>query len=231
MQKRNSILLMSHDAEFCEYLHRALSLRQWHLSLANGRTELFRKLDDLRPNVLLIDVPDGTSEYQEAWLRAELKFLAGHFSADCLPQKIAVLSSNDCLQAADFEEIVAVFPRGASVGVLQDFFQKAQLSYAEPTLYFLDPVRMKAVFPNGQSANLTPTEYQLLSLFDLTLDQKASRQLILDSVWGTRKVGSKTINVHFNHLRQKLKMGGLDVKYCGENLFRLEKSKEYQSEI
>lgn len=66
-----------------------------------------------------------------------------------------------------------------------------------------------AVFVDGAVCELTFKEYELLKLLMTNAGIVATRELILERVWGTDFEGeSRTIDMHIKTLRQKLKEGG-----------------------
>lgn len=223
MAHQYRLVLLSQDAELGNFLSRAFAARQRKLFWARGRTELFHFMDEKRADVFILDAACSSDS---DLVERELGFLREHFLAEQRPHKTVVLSqAHPMLGRESFSEEVIVFPKMGSLGLLEDFVQKS-LTPDWPSgevVYYLDPVRMTVVFSNGKSTSLTPTEYQLMALFDQTPDSRVSRQFVIEAIWGARRVCSKTLNVHFNHLRRKLRLGGIDVRYCGRNFFCLEK--------
>ncbi|MCD7737193.1 MAG: response regulator transcription factor, partial [Lachnospiraceae bacterium] len=77
----------------------------------------------------------------------------------------------------------------------------------------LDPIYMddekRAVFVDDEPVDLTYKEYELLKLLLLNAGIVASRDMILDRVWGTDFEGeSRTLDMHIKTLRQKLGKAG-----------------------
>ena len=62
----------------------------------------------------------------------------------------------------------------------------------------------KTVTIDGQSANLTRTEFDLLSILLSNRGQVLSRQQLMDSIWEDVIVTDRTIDVHITRLRKKL---------------------------
>jgi len=62
----------------------------------------------------------------------------------------------------------------------------------------------KVVTVDGQSANLTRTEFDLLRLLLSNRGQVLSRQQLMDSIWEDVIVTDRTIDVHVTRLRKKL---------------------------
>lgn len=87
----------------------------------------------------------------------------------------------------------------------------------EERMLRLGPVFMddekRAVYVNDQPCELTYKEYELLKLLLLNAGIVASRDMILDRVWGTDFEGeSRTLDMHIKTLRQKLGPAGTMIR-------------------
>jgi two-component system response regulator RegX3 len=68
----------------------------------------------------------------------------------------------------------------------------------------LDPERHE-VMVRGDTASMTPKEFELLELFLTRKGRLLTRQYLIDEVWGPDYVGdTKTLDVHVKRLRQKI---------------------------
>jgi two-component system, OmpR family, response regulator RegX3 len=68
----------------------------------------------------------------------------------------------------------------------------------------LDPERHEVVV-RGETAAMTPKEFELLELFLTRKGRLLTRQFLIDEVWGPDYVGdTKTLDVHVKRLRQKI---------------------------
>lgn len=77
---------------------------------------------------------------------------------------------------------------------------------------FMDDEK-RAVFVDDQQCELTYKEYELLKLLLLNAGIVASRDMILDRVWGTDFEGeSRTLDMHIKTLRQKLGAAGTMIR-------------------
>ncbi len=77
---------------------------------------------------------------------------------------------------------------------------------------FMDDEK-RAVFVADQPCELTYKEYELLKLLLLNAGIVASRDMILDRVWGTDFEGeSRTLDMHIKTLRQKLGSAGAMIR-------------------
>ena len=77
---------------------------------------------------------------------------------------------------------------------------------------FMDDEK-RTVFVNDEPCELTYKEYELLKLLLLNAGIVASRDMILDRVWGTDFEGeSRTLDMHIKTLRQKLGSAGTMIR-------------------
>jgi DNA-binding response OmpR family regulator len=68
----------------------------------------------------------------------------------------------------------------------------------------IDFVEMRVIC-DGQNLRLTRKEFALLSMLAKSAGRVATRQMLLDNVWGLQYYGdSRTLDVHIRRLRQKL---------------------------
>lgn len=67
----------------------------------------------------------------------------------------------------------------------------------------------------GKEVELTPKEYELLRLFTMNRDEPLSREFIRKSIWKGSQIysWSRVIDVHIQHLRQKIEKDPLDPVY------------------
>lgn len=79
-------------------------------------------------------------------------------------------------------------------------------------ILIIDPQRHK-VYVNGESIELTSTEFRILYLLASKKGWVFTRAQILDYLWGNEKaVLDRTVDVHIRHLRKKLKVAGKFIK-------------------
>ena len=87
---------------------------------------------------------------------------------------------------------------------------------------YLDHER-HTVFVNGENCELTYKEYELLRLLMMHVGIVATRELIMDRVWGTDFEGeSRTLDMHIKTLRQKLGDEGNHIKTVRNVGYRIE---------
>ncbi len=72
----------------------------------------------------------------------------------------------------------------------------------------------KTVTIDGERANLTPTEFEILKLFMQNLGQVFSPKDIYNKVWKEASYGAEnTVAVHIRHLREKIEINPAEPRY------------------
>ena len=74
--------------------------------------------------------------------------------------------------------------------------------------------RTKTVTVEGESVNLTPTEYSILHLLMTNPGKVFSTKLLYESVWQEAALGSEgAVAVHIRHLREKIEINPSEPRY------------------
>lgn len=72
----------------------------------------------------------------------------------------------------------------------------------------------KSVTVDGETVNLTPTEYDVLKFFMENIGKVLSPKDIYKSVWNDNPFGAEnTVTVHIRHLREKIEIAPSDPRY------------------
>ena len=72
----------------------------------------------------------------------------------------------------------------------------------------------KLVLIDGEKANLTPTEFEILKLFMQNPGQVFSPKDIYNKVWKEASYGAEnTVAVHIRHLREKIEINPAEPRY------------------
>lgn len=74
--------------------------------------------------------------------------------------------------------------------------------------------RTKVVTVEGETVNLTPTEYAILKLFMSSPGKVFSTKVLYESVWQEAALGSEgAVAVHIRHLREKIEINPSEPRY------------------
>lgn len=111
--------------------------------------------------------------------------------------------------------------------VLRRFEKAVKSQKEEPDLHIKNLIiseKERTVFQDGEQIELTPKEFSLLVWFVKNPRQVFTRTLLLDEIWGYDFMGdTRTVDIHIQRLRKKLKLGdeivtvfGVGYKYVPE---------------
>ena len=78
----------------------------------------------------------------------------------------------------------------------------------------------------GKVFNLTPKEFRIFNLLNQSFGSPISKEQIIESVWPSTRVGTRTLDVHITNLRRKIAQLGLQIVWTVPNLYTLEICRE-----
>ena len=206
--KKASVLVVDDDVRILRMMRRILELEGYHtLTASNGEAAL-DVFDEQSPDMILLDIRmPGMDGYTVCRHIRE-------FSQ--LPIIMVTAKDND-------EEKVEGLDAGADDYVTKPFSSKELTArvravlrrtklwddHPQPTFQSDDLVvdfARHSVTLNGQEANLTATEYRLLSYLAHNAGRVVTPDQILERVWGEEYIGEQhLLRVSIARLRQKLK--------------------------
>ena len=175
-------------------------------------SDFWQQLEKERPSLLLLDImlpdEDGLSIVKKLRHAADTRKL---------PIIMATAKTTE-LDKGKGLDIGADDYRTKPFGVMElisrvKALMRRSRGMEEERMIRLGPIFMddekRAVFVDDQQCELTYKEYELLKLLLLNAGIVASRDMILDRVWGTDFEGeSRTLDMHIKPLRQKLGSAG-----------------------
>jgi len=85
----------------------------------------------------------------------------------------------------------------------------------------IDEVKFTVGYEGRQTRELTSVEFRILACFARYPNRALRKSEVLENIWGDTLVHAKTVNVHFSHLRRKLREIGVDVVHEGKSCFRV----------
>src|SRR5437763_10936529 len=205
------ILVVDDEAAVRESLRRALALEGYEVQLAADGAEALYRLDigEVQPDAIVLDALMPNVDGLETARR-----LRG--AGNKIP--ILMLTARDEVEAR-----VAGLDAGADDYVVKPFalaellarvraLLRRSADEAVDVLRFadleLDPAT-REVRRDGDSIELTRTEFALLELFMLNPRQVLTRSIIFERVWGYDfGFGSNSLDVYIGYLRRKTEAGG-----------------------
>lgn len=167
-----------------------------------------RVLEEFAPDLAVLDVnlPGGPDGYTiarrlRAKSRIPILFLTGAGEVDDRLAGFAAGGDDYLVKPFSMAELLA---RIAAILLRAGLLSTGRLEVAD---LVVDETR-KQVARAGQQIDLTPTEYQLLSVLVKRTGQVLSKEQLLGHVWGLDPVESNALNVHLSSLRRKLEAHG-----------------------
>jgi two-component system, OmpR family, response regulator MprA len=205
------ILVVDDEAAVRESLRRALALEGYEVELAGDGAEALYRLDngDLQPDAIVLDLlmpnVDGLEtarRLRRAGNRTPILMLTAR---DEVEARVAGLDAG----ADDY--VVKPFALAELLARLRALLRRTTNGSGE-VLHFadleLDP-STREVRRDGESIELTRTEFSLLELFMLNPRQVLTRSLIFERVWGYDfGLSSNSLDVYIGYLRRKTEVGG-----------------------
>jgi DNA-binding response OmpR family regulator len=141
---------------------------------------------------------------------------------DLAKMPFIIVSVNDevemlrlCFEYGAIDYLTKPFNKNQLLIKIEHFFsQKAEHQQTQPNQEFkLDHYHMTLSSGDRQFQNLTPKEFNILSLLLDAPSRRLTRENIYESLWNSSKVSAKTIDVHLSNLRRKIQTSGLTIRF------------------
>ena len=204
-----TVLVCDDDREIVEAIEIYLRQEGYRVLKAYDGEEAIRLLSENKVELLLIDVMMPKLDGIRATLRIR--------ETSSVPIIILSAKSEDVdkilgLNIGADDYITKPFGVMELISRVKALMRRSR-GMEEERMIRLGPIFMddekRAVFVDDQQCELTYKEYELLKLLLLNAGIVASRDMILDRVWGTDFEGeSRTLDMHIKTLRQKLGSAG-----------------------
>ena len=203
------ILLVDDDPRITDLLRRVLAYEGYSTASAASGTEALKRTLERPPDLIVLDIMlpglDGLEVAQR--LRA---------AGDQVP--ILLLTARDLvadrvkgLETGADDYLVKPFAPDELVARVKALLRRSQEERQEVLRYAgveLDTAT-RVAHRGARAIELSPTEYELLTLFMRRPRQVLTREIILDRVWGLDFEGSSNVmEVYIGYLRAKLEAEG-----------------------
>jgi DNA-binding response OmpR family regulator len=212
----NRILAIDDDNDILKVLKANLELHGYEVDTANTWAKAQERLSVSQPDLIILDVmlPDGDGMEICRELRKDLPEtpIIMLTAKDKVSDKVIGLESG----ADDY--VVKPFETLELIARIKACLRRAGPPVSEEKVVIEDieiDFKKRVVTVAGKKVNLTPREYELLSFFVAHKGETLSRDTIRKNVW--RDAGiyswSRVIDVHIQHLRQKIEKDPSNPKY------------------
>jgi len=200
------VLVVDDDRAVRDALRRVLTLGGYEVQTAEGGAEAIEAVVQSVPDAVVLDV--GMPEIDGLEVCERLRRLGNRVPILMLTARVEVSDRVAGLDAGADDYLVKPFDNDELKARLRALLRRSgpdgdpdELSFAEVKL---DRARHGAAV-DGQVAELTRTEYQLLELFLRNPRQVLSHSVIYDRVWGYDfGAASNALRVYVGYLRRKL---------------------------
>ena len=211
------ILAVDDDRDILKVLKANLELHGYEVDTADRWEKAEAILSDVQPDLLLLDVmlPDGDGMEICRELRKDMPELPVIMltAKDKVSDKVIGLESG----ADDY--VVKPFETIELVARIKACLRRSMIQVNEPEAAVIGNIRIDykkhIVTVAGKQIELTPKEYNLLCFFIRYKGEVVSREKIRKSIWKDSKIysWSRVIDVHIQHLRQKIEKDPAKPKY------------------
>ncbi len=212
----NRILAVDDDADILKVLKANLELHEYEVDTADTWKAAQGILSEKQPDLILLDVmlPDGDGMEICRELRKEMPEtpIIMLTARDKVSDKVIGLESGaDDYVVKPFETIELVARIKACLRRVTPPVDEEKASIGNIKVDF----KKHIVTVSGKRVDLTPKEYDLLCFFMGRRGEVISRDKIRRSVWKESKIysWSRVIDVHIQHLRQKIEKDPAKPKY------------------
>jgi two-component system, OmpR family, response regulator MprA len=205
------ILVVDDEAAVRESLRRALALEGYEVELAADGAEALYRLDTgaVHPDAIVLDVLMPNVDGLETARR--LRGAGNRTPILMLTARDEVEARVAGLDAGADDYVVKPFALAELLARLRALLRRTTNGAGE-VLHFADlelNPSTREVRRNGESIELTRTEFSLLELFMLNPRQVLTRSLIFERVWGYDfGLSSNSLDVYIGYLRRKTEAGG-----------------------
>jgi len=204
------ILVVDDEAAVRESLRRALALEGYEVELAADGAEALYRLDTgaVHPDAIVLDVLMPNVDGLETARR--LRGAGNRTPILMLTARDEVEARVAGLDAGADDYVVKPFALAELLARLRALLRRTTNGAGEVLRFAdleLDPAT-REVRRNGESIELTRTEFSLLELFMLNPRQVLTRSLIFERVWGYDfGLSSNSLDVYIGYLRRKTETG------------------------
>lgn len=212
----NRILAVDDDADILKVLKANLELHDYEVDTAETWAKGGEVLSERRPDLIILDVmlPDGDGMEICRDLRNDFPEIPVIMltAKDKVSDKVIGLESGaDDYVVKPFETIELLARIKACLRRTGPPVRKEKAVIRNIKVDF----KKRIVTVSNRKINLTPKEYDLLCFFISRRGEAVSREMIRRNIWKDSKIysWSRVIDVHIQHLRQKIEKDPANPKY------------------
>jgi two-component system, OmpR family, response regulator MprA len=203
------ILVVDDDPRITELLRRILAYEGYSVAIAASGDEALNRTLERPPDLIVLDILlPGLSGLEVA---RRLRAAGDNVPILMLTARDAVADRVKGLETGADDYLVKPFSHEELLARAKALLRRSQEERREVLRYADVELDMgtRMAYRSAREIELSPTEYELLSLFLRRPRQVLTREIILDRVWGLDFEGSSNVmEVYVGYLRAKLEEKG-----------------------
>ena len=211
------ILAVDDDRDILKVLKANLELHGYEVNTVVRWEKAKKAISDVMPDLVLLDVtlPDGDGME----ICREIRKSMPELPVIMLTAKDKVSDKVIGLESGADDYVVKPFETIELVARIKACLRRSAIQVNEPESAVIGNIRVDykkhIVKISGRQIELTPKEYNLLCFFIRHKGEVVSREKIRKSIWKDSKIysWSRVIDVHIQHLRQKIEKDPAKPKY------------------
>lgn len=200
---RQKILVVDDEPAIVEILETNLQRSGFDVISAGTGREALEKLRKDQPHLVLLDLmlpdTDGFEVAREIREMGEIPIIMVTAKGEDVDRILGLETGADDYIVKPFNprEVVARIH-----AILRRLSSKQEVGKIESGNLVIDPLKRR-VYVEGNLVDLSPKEFDILYFFASNPVKVVSREELLQEIWGTSYIDSRTVDVHVKHIRQK----------------------------
>jgi DNA-binding response OmpR family regulator len=199
------ILVVDDDPDIRGLLRELLDRRGFTVTEARDGQEALRVFFDERPDLVVLDV---AMPGLDGWKTLERIRELSDIPVIMLTAKATELEKTRGLQAGADDYVTKPFGRQELLARIEALLRRTGRRAAQPEVYsdgFLTiDFAQRTVTAGGESVDLTPLEFRLLTTFVRHPNQVLTHEQLLELVWGDAHAAREQVKLYVGYLRKKL---------------------------
>ena len=203
------ILVVDDDSRITTLLRRILAYEGYSVAVAASGDAALRATLEHAPDLIILDIMLPGIDGLEVTQR--LRAAGDNVPILMLTARDSVADRVEGLEIGADDYLIKPFAHEELLARVKAMLRRNQAERPE-VLHYADvelDTGTRVAYRGGREIELSPTEYELLSLFLHRPRQVLTRDLILDRIWGIDFEGSSNVmEVYIGYLRTKLEANG-----------------------
>ncbi|WP_201002226.1 response regulator transcription factor [Paenibacillus glycanilyticus] len=205
----DKIMVIEDEKKIADAIAYALQREGYLVDVVNRGDMALERLPLFQPDALILDVMlPGTDGYE---ILKKLREKGRRVGVIMLTAKEDIVHKVLGLELGADDYLTKPFDMRELLARLKSLLRRLQAAEEKPQATELSlgevvlQLNKRTAFVGTRALDLTPKEYDLLTLLLSSPEQVFSREQLLDRVWGLEYIGgTRTVDIHVQRLRKKL---------------------------